>query len=367
MRWSSERWGVRVAVVSLWLAMYIGFARAQTVPALINYQGQLSTPSGVPLTTADYELSFSIYDSLEGGTVVWGPQRFNGNTGLGLGGKVPVVQGYFNVALGPVDTSGRSLTASFGSATRFVEITVGTNQPIRPRQQLLTAPFAFQSAVAADAVKLAGYDWSSILSSGNNPETGSLNGGKIQAGSIQRDQIAAGAVDDSRRAPLTVLRSRLRHLVYVGTKQPDGVNSDSFTRILYRTPVQVTNLAITVTSSGRPIWVGLSGVGRQTLSITDDSSYVAFTTSNPNGSQNFPDVDFDIVDLDDGGSSVMSAKIRTRADTMLDWQRCSGVVALSPGTHRLVLAITVHRIPAEEAVVEDIITFQKIVLSAYGL
>lgn len=64
---------------------------------------------------------------------------------------IPVVQGYFNVMLGPVDVNGVSLANAFSGTNRFMEITVSNNPPIAPRQQILTTPFAFQSAYAAVA------------------------------------------------------------------------------------------------------------------------------------------------------------------------------------------------------------------------
>src|SRR5262249_49724686 len=66
--------------------------------------------------------------------------------------RIPVVQGYFNVMLGPVDTTNRPLTGAFLGATRFLEIKVGTNNPISPRQQILSAPYALNSANAANVL-----------------------------------------------------------------------------------------------------------------------------------------------------------------------------------------------------------------------
>src|ERR1041384_5477132 len=75
---------------------------AQSVPALINYQGRLSNPDGSPLATSDYQLTFNIYDSSNiSGGLVWGPQIFDGQSAQGHGSRIPVVQGYFNVMLGP--------------------------------------------------------------------------------------------------------------------------------------------------------------------------------------------------------------------------------------------------------------------------
>jgi hypothetical protein len=139
---------------------------AQSVPALINYQGRLSNSDGSPLATSDYQLTFNIYDSSNNsGGLVWGPQIFDGQSAQGHGSRIPVVQGYFNVMLGPTDTNGFSLANAFNDTNRFVEIRIGTNNPIKPRQQILTAPFAFNSA------KLAGADWSAVFGT-NDPVNG---------------------------------------------------------------------------------------------------------------------------------------------------------------------------------------------------
>jgi hypothetical protein len=133
---------------------------AQTVPPLVNYQGRLSNPDGSPLPTADYTLTFNIYDAPTNGTLIWGPQVFDGAATQGHGPRIPVVQGYFNVMLGPSDTVTRSLSDAFTGIARYVEVTVSNRPPILPRQQILTTPFAFQ---AANSAKLAGYDWSVVF------------------------------------------------------------------------------------------------------------------------------------------------------------------------------------------------------------
>jgi hypothetical protein len=173
------------------LMVLIGLAgsiAAQSVPALVNYQGQIQNPNGTTPPPADYTLTFRIYDAAQGGNVIWGPQVFDGTSGPGKGPKIPVVQGYFNVMLGQVDTASRSILTAFGNATRYLEVQVGTNSPIAPRQQLLSAPYAFHSG---NADKLAGHDWSSILVSGNDPVAGRINGAKIADGSIQWRQLGS--------------------------------------------------------------------------------------------------------------------------------------------------------------------------------
>src|SRR5512138_3660731 len=100
---------------------------AQSVPGFMNFQGQLMGANGSPLATGDYELTFRIFDAVEGGTIILGPQVLDGAGSSGHGPKIPVVQGYFNVILGPQDTAGRQLSGAFQGPTRFLEIKVSTN------------------------------------------------------------------------------------------------------------------------------------------------------------------------------------------------------------------------------------------------
>jgi hypothetical protein len=123
---------------------------------MINYQGRLVNSNGVPLATGDYDLTFNIYDAATNGLQIWGPQVFDGQAGAGHGAKIPVVQGYFNSILGPTDTAGRAIEAARNGATRYLEIRVGTNPPILPRQQVLTAPYAFRASHADTASSVLG-------------------------------------------------------------------------------------------------------------------------------------------------------------------------------------------------------------------
>ncbi|HWD18529.1 MAG TPA: tail fiber domain-containing protein [Verrucomicrobiae bacterium] len=137
------------ALAALGLAAFS--VAAQSVPALLNYQGRLSNPDGSFLATADYAISIRIYDAPSGGALVWGPQVFDGQVALGHGPVIPVVQGYFNVMLGPQDISGNALAAAFSASNRFVELTISNHAPIAPRQQFLAAPYAFRAG-AADSI-----------------------------------------------------------------------------------------------------------------------------------------------------------------------------------------------------------------------
>ncbi|MBI2926731.1 MAG: tail fiber domain-containing protein [Verrucomicrobia bacterium] len=140
------------AAAAVTLACLSGLA--QSVPQLINYQGQLLDASGNPMPTGDYEIEVRLFPVETGGDALWGPQRFNGQSGMGLGPKIPVVGGRFNLILGPQDTSARDLAGVFAANQNvFLELKVGTGNPISPRQQMLSAPFAFNAANAANVLE----------------------------------------------------------------------------------------------------------------------------------------------------------------------------------------------------------------------
>lgn len=152
---------LRYFAVSLMIVYAAAGGAFAAAPPYINYQGRLSNSQGQPLATGDYALTFRLYDVPSGGTPLWGPQIFDDAAEQGHGRRVPVVQGHFNVILGPVDTAangGRSITKAFApqsladAGVRYLEIQVGTNSPITPRQQILAAPFAAHAQHAANGV-----------------------------------------------------------------------------------------------------------------------------------------------------------------------------------------------------------------------
>jgi hypothetical protein len=177
---------------------------AQNVPALVNYQGQLANPDGSPLATANYELTFKIYSGASGGASVWGPQVFDGATGTGHGALVPVVQGHFNVILGPADINGNSLSAAFNNTNRFIEVTVTNHAPIAPRQQILTAPYAFLAA-SAGAAGLASNVVTGIVINSATITSPAINGAAIASSTISGAVINSSAISSSSTVPAASL------------------------------------------------------------------------------------------------------------------------------------------------------------------
>jgi hypothetical protein len=180
---------------------------AQSVPGFMNFQGQLMGANGSPLATGDYELTFRIFDAAEGGTLIWGPQVLDSAGSVGHGPKIPVVQGYFNVILGPQDTSSRPLSSAFQGATRFLEIKVGTNNPIAPRQQILSAPYALNAGNAASAA---------------NVLAGAVNTPALTDGAVTTAKLSDSAVSTTKLADSAIISAKLADGAVTGAKLADG-------------------------------------------------------------------------------------------------------------------------------------------------
>lgn len=136
-----KRISLCVAILVLLSKSFVLAQEVRQVPKLVNYQGKLTDAKGDPPANGEYTLEFNLYDNATTGTLVWGPQVFT---------KVPVVDGQFNVILGPTDNSAgkRPLIDAFRSDNRFLGIKVNSGVEIQPRQQILSTPFAFEANYA---------------------------------------------------------------------------------------------------------------------------------------------------------------------------------------------------------------------------
>jgi len=128
------------------LLFLVGLVQAESVPSLIHYQGTLTDSNGDPLADSSRTLKFNIYDALINGNLVWGPFEAK---------DVPIVEGKFNVILGPTDENKpnrRSIIEAFKGSSRYLGITIGDGEEIAPRQQIMSSPFAVQAAYATHAI-----------------------------------------------------------------------------------------------------------------------------------------------------------------------------------------------------------------------
>ena len=113
-----------------------------SVPALINYQGRVSAPNGVPLSGAQL-MRFTLYSLPTGGAPVWQePPASNSTDEI-----VVCTQGMFNVLLGGFDTVNNALPPSAFTGVTYLEIKVN-GQAMMPRMQSLSAGYSFRAQTA---------------------------------------------------------------------------------------------------------------------------------------------------------------------------------------------------------------------------
>ncbi|MBK8128135.1 MAG: hypothetical protein IPK53_04075 [bacterium] len=97
-------------------------------PLEINYQGQLTSPTGTPLDTT-VAITFTIYNAVSGGTSLWTETH----------PAVSVADGLFNVRLGSIV----GLNDYFG-APRWIGIAVGSDTEMSPRETFSSVAHAFR-------------------------------------------------------------------------------------------------------------------------------------------------------------------------------------------------------------------------------
>src|SRR5689334_16237008 len=120
------------------LTLFAVGAHAQTTsaPSLINFQGRLARPDGTPVADGNYSLRFSLWDAASGGTEKW----------FQVMNPVLVRNGTFAVLLG----NGNPLTESVLNGDVWLEIKVGSDAPITPRQQIVSVAYAIKANTVPD-------------------------------------------------------------------------------------------------------------------------------------------------------------------------------------------------------------------------
>lgn len=135
--------------VSVWFstaALTLGLCSAAmaTVPAVIPYQGNLTNASGTPISGSQ-SIVFSLFTTLVGGAAVYTETQ----------PTVAVANGLFSVDIGSVTTLPASI---FTGGDLFLEIKVGTDAAMTPRQRLGTVAYAQRAGVGgAVANNIAGF------------------------------------------------------------------------------------------------------------------------------------------------------------------------------------------------------------------
>lgn len=177
-------------------ALLLSLAPAWSQSTQMNYQGRLTDASGNPVADGQQTISFSLWDAATGGNRIWGPFTADNAEADGHGPVVQVVNGRFNTVLGPLDTGKKPLNLAF-NGDRYLEIKVGNNAPITPRQKLLAAPLAMKADIASAV------------------SDGAISTAMIQNGAITPDKMSPG--NPSWASNGTIGISRIAGSVGIGT------------------------------------------------------------------------------------------------------------------------------------------------------
>lgn len=156
-----------------------GVNTAWAIPAGFNVQGRLTDANGVN-KDGTFSIKFSIYTGSNAGADLKWHRTIP---------SVTVKNGNFQVVLsGPGDNSIQLETAVKDLADAYVEIQVGSDPPLSPRQQLLRSPFTSESFVSGkeDVLIQSDSDVSATgliaLRTGNADRVTVLNNGNVGVG-----------------------------------------------------------------------------------------------------------------------------------------------------------------------------------------
>ena len=105
---------------------------AQQTPSSVNFQGRLTDSSGNSVNGTE-SIAFSIWNAASGGSQLWTETQ----------NSVQVSSGVYNVSLGSVVALSSGV---FISSSTWLQIQVGTDNPMTPRLQFQATPYAFTAA-----------------------------------------------------------------------------------------------------------------------------------------------------------------------------------------------------------------------------
>ncbi|MFA5276787.1 MAG: hypothetical protein WC417_07860 [Candidatus Omnitrophota bacterium] len=121
-------------VLFLFVISYPLTATIAEVPHLINYQGRLTDAGGTPLNGL-YNIIFRIYDAEAAGNLLW----------QGTYSGTQINKGIFNILLGDVSDAGFNFSNLAFDKPYWLEIKVGTDAPMTPRQRIASVGYAVRA------------------------------------------------------------------------------------------------------------------------------------------------------------------------------------------------------------------------------
>jgi hypothetical protein len=125
----------------LLLPVYIFLGIAHAVPTQMGHQGRVLDADGLPAEGL-HTLDFHLYDAAEDGTMVWSELY-----------DVDLINGYYSLVLGADELDNPLDDSLLRDNELHLELTVGDDEPLSPRQALNAVPYA---RIAASATNVSG-------------------------------------------------------------------------------------------------------------------------------------------------------------------------------------------------------------------
>lgn len=140
-----------------------GFAKAEIIPNLINYQGRLTDTDGNPVTDGEHLVTFTIWSD-PAGTAPADREWISPDC------PVLTINGLFNWQLGSRESLPPWVIAN--DSALWLGIRVGADPELSPRTRLCAAPYAYKAWKA----EYAGYSDSAAALVSGCGESGAFNG-----------------------------------------------------------------------------------------------------------------------------------------------------------------------------------------------
>jgi hypothetical protein len=167
----------RIMLLVVLLLLITGGALAQPVspaPALLNFQGRLTRTDGSLVPNGNYSIRFSLWSAAIGGAERWN-QTIN---------PVAVRNGTFTALLNVANP------ATLFAVDLWLEIQIGSDAPLTPRQQLVSVAYAMKANTVPDGAIGT-----------NQLANNAVTNAKIASNAITSSRIADGTITAADFAP----------------------------------------------------------------------------------------------------------------------------------------------------------------------
>lgn len=202
-------------------------------PSLMSYQGRVSDASGTLIgatTPVNRTVTFKFYSTSTGGTPLYAEaQTVTISAGefsvlLGNGTGVATFPGPSAPALTPYITLPSIMTGAVYLGVTVDDGTAAADPEIAPRQQIVSAAYAFRAQVAESVLSSA---VSTTMLADTSVTTAKIGGGaitnaKLASDAVNTTNIVAGSINESRLANGAVTNAKLAANVVTSDKIADG-------------------------------------------------------------------------------------------------------------------------------------------------